>query len=154
MSDEAEQSGARSDGRVGRRRRRWSEARKRRIVAESYQAGVSVSVVALSANITETPATPWNFCRAVEVKTDDRRERLDDIARDGRSGPGRTEERRDEAPRAGATDPEVWPSEEAQVRAVSDSGGAESCTQPGEVGRLLRREGLYSSHRGMAQGAA
>ena len=23
---------------------------------------------------------------------------------------------------------------------------AESCTQPGEVGRLLRREGLYSSH--------
>ena len=22
----------------------------------------------------------------------------------------------------------------------------ESCTQPGEVGRLLRREGLYSSH--------
>ena len=45
MSDEAEQSGARGDGRV-RRHRRWSEARKRRIVAESYQPGVSVSVVA------------------------------------------------------------------------------------------------------------
>ncbi len=46
MSDEAEQSGAGSDGRVRRRRRRWSEARKRRIVAESYQPGISVSVVA------------------------------------------------------------------------------------------------------------
>ena len=40
--------------------------------------------------------------------------------------------------------------EEAQVhRAVSTATileEAESCTQPGEVGRLLRREGLYSSH--------
>ena len=31
---------------------------------------------------------PWNYCRAVEVNTNDRRERIDDIARDGRSGPG------------------------------------------------------------------
>ena len=32
---------------------------------------------------------------------------------------------------------------------------ADRCTQPGEVGRLLRREGLYSSHlTGLAQGAA
>ena len=46
MSDEAVQSSAGGDGRVRRRRRRWGEARKRRIVAESYQPGVSVSVVA------------------------------------------------------------------------------------------------------------
>ena len=31
---------------------------------------------------------------------------------------------------------------------------ADRCTQPGEVGRLLRREGLYSSSDGLAQGAA
>ena len=42
MSDEAEQSGARGEVMVRRRRRRWSEARKRLIVAESYQPGVSV----------------------------------------------------------------------------------------------------------------
>ncbi len=46
MSDAAEQSGSGVDGRGRRRRRRWSEARKRLIVAESYQPGVSVSVVA------------------------------------------------------------------------------------------------------------
>ena len=56
------------------------------------------------------------------------------------------EERRDEAPRAGAS----------HARANTGPGGRdassgsidcpESCTQPGEVGRLLRREGLYSSH--------
>ena len=34
MSDQAEQSGAGGDGRVRRRRRRWSEARKRLIVAD------------------------------------------------------------------------------------------------------------------------
>ncbi|MYF85249.1 MAG: transposase, partial [Rhodospirillaceae bacterium] len=53
MSDSGEQSS--SEGRVRRRRRRWSEARKRRIVAESNQPGVSVSVVArrhdLNANL-------------------------------------------------------------------------------------------------------
>ena len=46
MSVEAEQPGAGGDGRVRRRRGRWSEARKRRIVGGSYQAGVSISVVA------------------------------------------------------------------------------------------------------------
>ena len=42
MSDAAEQSVSGVDGRVRRRRRRWSEARKRLIVAESYHSGVSV----------------------------------------------------------------------------------------------------------------
>ena len=63
---------------------------------------------------------------------------------------------RDEAPRAGASharptpDPEVVAkpkrrkfTAQYRLRILEE---AESCTQPGEVGRLLRREGLYSSH--------
>ena len=63
------------------------------------------------------------------------------------------EERSDEAPRAEATrapDPEVVAkptrrqfSAEYRLRIVEE---AERCTRPGEVGRLLRREGLYTSH--------
>ena len=66
------------------------------------------------------------------------------------------EERRDEAPGAGANharptpDPEVVAkpkrrkfTAQYRLRILEE---AESCTQPGEVGRLLRREGLYSSH--------
>ena len=66
------------------------------------------------------------------------------------------EERRDEAPGAGASharptpDPEVVAkpkrrkfTAQYRLRILEE---AESCTQPGEVGRLLRREGLYSSH--------
>ena len=64
------------------------------------------------------------------------------------------EERSDEAPRAGRArptpDPEVVAkpkrrkfTAEYRLRILEE---AESCTQPGEVGRLLRREGLYSSH--------
>ena len=66
------------------------------------------------------------------------------------------EERSDEAPRAGAgqasraPDPEVVVkptrrqfSAEYRLRILEE---AERCTRPGEVGRLLRREGLYSSH--------
>ena len=59
MSDEAEQSGAGSDGRVRRHRRRWSEARKRRIVAESYQPGVSVSVVARRHDVNANLVFTW-----------------------------------------------------------------------------------------------
>ena len=72
------------------------------------------------------------------------------------------EERSDEAPRAGRArptpDPEVVAKPKrrqftAEYR-LADSGGLRiACTQPGEVGRLLRREGLYSSHPdGLAQG--
>ena len=67
------------------------------------------------------------------------------------------EERSDEAPRAGAgrrsnaaPDPEVVAkptrrqfSAEYRLRILEE---AERCTRPGEVGRMLRREGLYSSH--------
>ena len=66
------------------------------------------------------------------------------------------EERSDEAPRAGASDARPTPDPEVvakpkrrqftaqyRLRILEE---AERCTQPGEVGRLLRREGLYSSH--------
>ena len=64
------------------------------------------------------------------------------------------EERSDEAPRAGRVrptpDPEVVAkpkrrqfTAEYRLRVLEE---ADRCTQPGEVGRLLRREGLYSSH--------
>ena len=59
MSDEAEQSGARGEVMVRRRRRRWSEARKRRIVAESYQPGVSVSVVARRHDVNANRVFGW-----------------------------------------------------------------------------------------------
>ena len=64
------------------------------------------------------------------------------------------EERSDEAPRAGCAtptpDPEVVAkpkrrqfTAQYRLRILEE---ADRCTQPGEVGRLLRREGLYSSH--------
>ena len=59
MSDAAEQSVSGVDGRVRRRRRRWSEARKRLIVAESYQPGVSVSVVARRHDVNANLVFSW-----------------------------------------------------------------------------------------------
>ena len=66
------------------------------------------------------------------------------------------EERSDETPsvgldtRPGHPDPEVVAkptrrqfTAEYRLRILEE---ADRCTQPGEVGRLLRREGLYSSH--------
>ena len=62
------------------------------------------------------------------------------------------EERSDEAPSAAAQrpDPEVIAkptrrqfSAPYRLRILEE---ADRCTEPGEVGRLLRREGLYSSH--------
>ena len=69
------------------------------------------------------------------------------------SAPG-AEERSDEAPGAGrprpGPDPEVVAkpkrrqfSAQYRLRILEE---ADRCTRPGEVGRLLRREGLYSSH--------
>ena len=66
------------------------------------------------------------------------------------------EERSDEAPRAGRARPtpdlEVVAkpkrhqfTAQYRLRILEE---ADRCTQPGEVGRLLRREGLYSSHLG------
>ena len=76
--------------------------------------------------------------------------------RDADSPAPGVEERSDEAPGAGdapvagARDPEVVAkptrrrfSAEYRLRVLEE---ADRCTQPGEIGRLLRREGLYSSH--------
>ena len=46
-------------GAVDRRRRRWSEAQKRRIVAESREPGVSVSVVARRYNVNANQVFTW-----------------------------------------------------------------------------------------------
>ena len=66
------------------------------------------------------------------------------------------EERSDEAPSAGASAPPARPDPEVvakpkrrrftaeyRLRILEE---ADRCAEPGEVGRLLRREGLYSSH--------
>ena len=59
MSDDAEHSGAGGEVRVRRRRRRWSEARKRQIVTESYQPGISVSVVARRHDVNANLVFSW-----------------------------------------------------------------------------------------------
>ena len=46
-------------GAVDRRRRRWSEAQKRQIVAESREPGVSVSVVARRYNVNANQVFTW-----------------------------------------------------------------------------------------------
>ena len=46
-------------GTVDRRRRRWSEAQKRQIVAESREPGVSVSVVARRYNVDANQVFTW-----------------------------------------------------------------------------------------------
>jgi transposase len=58
MPDEAKEP---HDGREGRSppRRRWSEAEKRRIVAESCQAGVSVSAVARRHDLNTNQLFTW-----------------------------------------------------------------------------------------------
>ena len=62
------------------------------------------------------------------------------------------EERSDEAPRAGrpkwTSTRRSWPSPSGASlpRNIGCGEEADRCTQLGEVGRLLRREGLYSSH--------
>ena len=67
------------------------------------------------------------------------------------------EERSDEAPSTGASSGRVAPPDpevvarpkrrrftaEYRLRILEE---ADDCTEPGDVGRLLRREGLYSSH--------
>ena len=81
----------------------------------------------------------------------------DSMALRGADAPApEVEERSDEAPGAGgalagrAPDPEVVAkpkrrqfSAEYRLRIFEE---ADRCTRPGEIGRLLRREGLYSSH--------
>ena len=59
MSVGEEKSGALGDGSVGRRRRRWSEAQKRQIVAETHEPGVSVPMVAQRYNLNANQIFGW-----------------------------------------------------------------------------------------------
>ena len=59
MSVAREKLGGESGQAVGRRRRRWSEAQKRQIVAESYEPGVSVSIVARRYNVNANQVFTW-----------------------------------------------------------------------------------------------
>ena len=58
MSDGLEKLGS-GQARLVSPRRRWSEAEKRRIVAESYQPGVSVSVVARRNDVNANLVFTW-----------------------------------------------------------------------------------------------
>ena len=58
MSVGEEESGAEDGGRV-RRRRRWSEGKKRQIVAETYEPRVSVAVVAQRYDVNVNQVFKW-----------------------------------------------------------------------------------------------
>jgi len=59
MSIAGESPGAGSGGQVGRRRRRWSEAQNRQIVAETHEPGVSVPMVAQRYNLNANQIFRW-----------------------------------------------------------------------------------------------
>ena len=59
MSVAEEKPVAESGGLVGRRRRRWSEAQKRQIVAETHEPGVSVPMVAQRYNLNANQVFRW-----------------------------------------------------------------------------------------------
>ena len=59
MSVTEENPGAAGGGLVGRRRRRWSEAQKRQIVAETHEPGVSVPMVAQRYNLNANQVFRW-----------------------------------------------------------------------------------------------
>ena len=54
-----ETPGSAGGGSVGRRRRRWSEAQKRQIVAETHEPGVSVPMVAQRYNLNANQIFKW-----------------------------------------------------------------------------------------------
>ena len=54
-----EKPGAAGGGSVGRRRRRWSKAQKRQIVAETHEPGVSVPMVAQRYNLNANQVFRW-----------------------------------------------------------------------------------------------
>ena len=59
MSVSEDEPGAEGGGSVGRRRRRWSEAQKRQIVAETCEPGVSVPMVAQRYNLNANQIFRW-----------------------------------------------------------------------------------------------
>ena len=54
-----EKAGTAGGGSIGRRRRRWSEAQKRQIVAETCEPGVSVPMVAQRYNLNANQIFRW-----------------------------------------------------------------------------------------------
>jgi transposase len=82
--------------------------------------------------------------------------RLEEVGSNGvREGAERREEARSVSSRSGAPSPEVVPDSEVATKAQRRRFTAayklrileevDACAEPGEVGRILRREGLYSS---------
>ena len=59
MSSSKENPVAEGDGVLRRRRRRWSEAQKRQIVAETHEPGVSVPMVAQRYNLNANQVFRW-----------------------------------------------------------------------------------------------
>ena len=59
MSIAEEESVTAGGGSVGRRRRRWSDAQKRQIVAETHEPGVSVPMVAQRYNLNANQIFKW-----------------------------------------------------------------------------------------------
>ena len=59
MSVGEEKPGAAGGGSIGRRRRRWSDAQKRQIVAETHEPGVSVPMVAQRYNLNANQIFRW-----------------------------------------------------------------------------------------------
>ena len=59
MSVGEEKASTAAGGSVGRRRRRWSEAQKRQIVAETHEPGVSVPMVAQRYNLNANQIFGW-----------------------------------------------------------------------------------------------
>ena len=59
MSIVEEKAGEAGGGSVGRRRRRWSDAQKRQIVAETCEPGVSVPMVAQRYNLNANQIFRW-----------------------------------------------------------------------------------------------
>ena len=59
MSVGEEKPGTAGGGSVGRRRRRWSDAQKRQIVAETHEPGVSVPMVAQRYNLNANQIFRW-----------------------------------------------------------------------------------------------
>ena len=64
MSIAEEKAGAESGGLIGRCRRRWSEAQKRQILAETHDPAVSVPMVAQRYNLNANQIFGWRrlFC--------------------------------------------------------------------------------------------
>ena len=115
-----------------------------------HAAGKPLAAIALSANIVETPATLGmrGRQRGTMMKAD--RNVNSGVYPLATPALGGAPPKAETPPARRAPDPEVLAkptrrrfSAEYRLRIVEE---ADRCREPGEIGRLLRREGLYSSH--------